>query len=174
MSVCDCLPSAAQIRDAVLRFLQFATLSHRWGSGEPLLRDVEGKSIHDMDDGDDLENPQRFCVLAFRRGFSWAWSDRCCIDKDISAELQEAIGSMFSWYHSSSLALVQLSDVPDTGSLADSAWFERGWTLQESLAPRAILFYAQDWSLYKNNESVNYRTDDASLKEIEKATGIAS
>ncbi|KAI6045346.1 hypothetical protein EDC04DRAFT_2545705, partial [Pisolithus marmoratus] len=97
----------------------------------------------------------------------------CCIDKDSSAELQEAIGSMFSWYRSSSLTLVHLCDVSDTGSLADSVWFERGWTLQESLASHAVLFYTQDWSLYKNLETTNHKTDPTLLEEVGKAAGIA-
>ncbi|KAI6013834.1 hypothetical protein EDC04DRAFT_687464 [Pisolithus marmoratus] len=166
-------PSAAAVRDAVNEFFQFATLSHRWASGEPLLRDVEGRCIYDMDGGEGLEKLQRFCALTLRRGFLWAWSDTCCIDKDSSAELQEAIGSMFSWYHSSSLTLVHLCDVSDTGSLADSVWFERGWTLQELLASRAVLFYTQDWSLYKNLEATNHKTDPALLEEVGKAAGIA-
>ncbi|KAI6122094.1 hypothetical protein EV401DRAFT_1372754 [Pisolithus croceorrhizus] len=173
VSTCDSQSSATQIRDAVVRFFQFATLSHRWGRGEPLLRDVEGACIYDMDGGDGLQKLQQFCTLALERGFSWAWSDTCCIDKDSSAELQEAIGSMFSWYRSSSLTLVHLCDVSGTGSLADSVWFERGWTLQELLASRAILFYSYDWSLYKNRESANHKTDDALLEEVEEATGIA-
>ncbi|KAI6010118.1 hypothetical protein EDC04DRAFT_812137 [Pisolithus marmoratus] len=166
-------PSAAQIREAVNAFFQFATLSHRWANGEPLLRDVEGRKIYEMDGVDGLEKLQQFCALAFRRGFLWAWSDTCCIDKDSSAELQEAIGSMFSWYRSSSLTLVHLCDVSDTGSLADSVWFERGWTLQELLASHAVLFYTQDWSLYKNLEATNHKTDPALLEEVGKAAGIA-
>ncbi|KAI6132606.1 hypothetical protein EDD16DRAFT_420061 [Pisolithus croceorrhizus] len=172
MSTCDSQPSAAQIHEAVKEFFRFATLSHRWASGEPSLRDVEDTNIYDVDGGDGLEKLQHFSTLALRRGFSWAWSDTCCIDKGSSAELQEAIGSMFSWYASSSLTLVHLFDISNTGSLADSAWFERGWTLQELLASRAVLFYTQDWSLYMNRDIANHKVDDALLKEVEKAAGI--
>ncbi|KIO09134.1 hypothetical protein M404DRAFT_54979, partial [Pisolithus tinctorius Marx 270] len=95
-------------------------------------------------------------------------------DKDSSAELQEAIGSMFAWYRRSSLTVVYLSDVPDTCSLANSEWFRRGWTLQELLAPQTVLFYTQNWSLYKNLTSSNHKTDIAVLEELEMATGIES
>ncbi|KAI5987409.1 hypothetical protein F5J12DRAFT_555154 [Pisolithus orientalis] len=172
MTACDGQRQEALIRETVTRFFKFATLSHRWGSAEPILRDVEGKSIYDLDGGDGLEKLQRFCALALRRGFLWAWSDTCCIDKDSSAELQEAIGSMFFWYRSSSLTLVHLCDVCNTDFLANSVWFKRGWTLQELLASRAVLFYTQDWSLYMNRESANHKTDPALLEEVEKATGI--
>ncbi|KAI6160155.1 hypothetical protein EDD17DRAFT_1605448, partial [Pisolithus thermaeus] len=126
----------AEINNVISEYFEFATLSHRWGSGEPLLRHVEGKSIDDLGSTDGEAKLQIFCALALQRNLQWAWSDTCCIDKDSSAELQEAIGSMFSWYRWSSLTIVHLSDVFDGGSLAGSVWFTRGWTLQELLASR--------------------------------------
>ncbi|KIO12624.1 hypothetical protein M404DRAFT_124407, partial [Pisolithus tinctorius Marx 270] len=172
-SASDGEPGEAEIRKEVSKYFQYATLSHRWGSGEPLLRDVEGTSVYDLDGTDGLGKVQEFCIHAFGRGFLWAWSDTCCIDKDSSAELQEAIGSMFSWYRWSSLTLVHLSDVSEAGSLADSMWFKRGWTLQELLASPIVLFYMQDWSLFMNHDVANHKTDPAVLAELQKATGIA-
>ncbi|KIK11922.1 hypothetical protein PISMIDRAFT_55099, partial [Pisolithus microcarpus 441] len=147
--------------------------SHRWGAGEPLLRDIEGRKIYDLDGTEGLAKLQKFCLLSLRRGFIWAWSDTCCIDKDSSAELQEAIGSMFSWYHRSSLTIAYLSDVSDTASLASSVWFKRGWTLQELLAPPTLVFYMQDWSLALNSDANNHKTDPTMLEEVQKATGVA-
>ncbi|KAI5998389.1 hypothetical protein F5J12DRAFT_694905, partial [Pisolithus orientalis] len=115
----------------------------------------------------------QFCLVSLRHKFSWAWSDTCCIDKDSSAELQEAIGSMFSWYHRSSLTIVYLSDVSDTGSLAGSIRFKRRWTLQELLASRA-LFYMQDWSPSMNSDARNHKTDPSMLEVLEKATGVVA
>ncbi|KAI6044168.1 hypothetical protein EDC04DRAFT_463074 [Pisolithus marmoratus] len=162
-----------EISDAVLEFFGFAMLSHRWERGEPLLRDVEGKRIYDLAGTDGLAKLQDFCILALECNFQWAWSDTCCIDKDSSAELQEAIGSMFSWYRQSSLTIVYLSDVSNNDSLAHSAWFKRGWTLQELLAPHTVLFYARDWSLYTNRGAANHKADPAFREELHKATGIA-
>ena len=88
-------------------------------------------------------------------------------------ELQEAIGSMFSWYRLSALTLVHLADVSNTGELASSEWFKRGWTLQELLAPRTVLFCTRDWSLYQDSSS-NHKKDSAILGELEQATGITS
>ncbi|KAI6154922.1 hypothetical protein BKA82DRAFT_4072795 [Pisolithus tinctorius] len=73
---------------------------------------------------------------------------------DTSAEVQETIGSMFAWYRQSALTIIHLADC--------SEWFKRGWTLQELLAPKRILFYTQNWSLYKNLASSNHKTDVAS------------
>ncbi|KIK22677.1 hypothetical protein PISMIDRAFT_53533, partial [Pisolithus microcarpus 441] len=148
-------------------------LSHRWGSGEPLLRDVEGKCIDDLGGTDGETKLQMFCALALQRNFQWAWSDTCCIDKESSAELQEAIGSMFSWYHWSSLTIVHLPDVADAGSLAGSVWFTRGWTLQELLASHTILFYTYDWWLYSKSNTVDHKSDPNLLEELQNATGIA-
>ncbi|KAI5989859.1 hypothetical protein EDC04DRAFT_2588175, partial [Pisolithus marmoratus] len=117
---------------------------------------------------------QAFCAAACEHGYLWAWSDTCCIDKDSSAELQEAIGSMFGWYRRSALTIVHLSDVPNTGSFGGSEWFRRGWTLQELLAPRTVLFYTQDWSLYRNLTCSNHKVDATVLEELERETGIQS
>ncbi|KAI6033014.1 hypothetical protein F5J12DRAFT_698020, partial [Pisolithus orientalis] len=153
---------------------QYVMFSHRWSTGEPSLRDVEGHPIYGMSTVGGLGKLQAFCLVACERGYLWAWSDTCCIDRDSSAELQEAIGSMFAWYRQSSLTIVYLSDIPDTGSFANSEWFRRGWTLQELLASRNILFYTQAWSLYKNVTSSNHKADIAVLEELERATGIES
>ncbi|KAG6328645.1 hypothetical protein ID866_10444 [Astraeus odoratus] len=162
------------IRATVADYFQYATLSHRWGKEEPLLREIEGKVIYDMPPTDGLVKLQSFCRTALQRGYLWAWSDTCCIDKVSSAELQEAIGTMFSWYWSSALTITYLPDVTATGSLTDSVWLKRGWTLQELLAPRTLLFYTQDWSLYVDQDASNHKENDVILHELSMATGIAS
>ncbi|KAI6097094.1 hypothetical protein F5141DRAFT_482527 [Pisolithus sp. B1] len=163
-----------EINDTISEFLGFTMLSHRWGDCEPLLCDIESKRIYDLGGTDGLAKLQNFCILALRRSFHWAWSDTCCIDKDSSAELQEAIGSMFLWYHRSSLTIVYLADVTGTGSLSDSVWFERGWTLQELLASNTVLFYAQDWSPYAKSDAANHKTAPVLLEELCKATQISA
>ncbi|KAI6164420.1 hypothetical protein EDD17DRAFT_1474550, partial [Pisolithus thermaeus] len=160
------------IHTSISGYFQFVTFSHRWGVDEPLLRDVEGQSVYETKDG--LRKLQAFCLRAYEQNYLWAWSDTCCIDKDSSAELQEAIGSMFAWYRRSALTIVHLADTPDTGSFGTSEWFRRGWTLQELLAPRTILFYTQNWSLYGDPTSTNHKSDANVMEELEKATGIES
>lgn len=75
----------------------------------------------------------------------------CCIDKTSSAELSEAINSMFRWYRDSSVCYTYLADVSysnpidmDT-QISMSRWFTRGWTLQELIAPRQVRFYTNEW-----------------------------
>ncbi|KAI6046237.1 hypothetical protein EDC04DRAFT_2887918 [Pisolithus marmoratus] len=160
------------IRNTILEFFGYATLSHRWGTGEPLLRNIQGHSIYDLNGGEGFAKLQSFCALTLRHGYGWAWSDTCCIDKDSSSELQEAIGYMFSWYHHSSLTIVHLSDVSLTTPFTDSVWFKRGWTLQELLASPRVLFYTMDWLLYMNCTSPNHKEDGAILTELQKVTRI--
>jgi hypothetical protein len=59
------------------------------------------------------------CAQAALDGWLYAWIDTCCIDKTSSAELSEAINSMFEWYEKSQVCYVYLSDVP-TGPDWDS------------------------------------------------------
>ncbi|KAK5991278.1 Vegetative incompatibility protein HET-E-1 [Cladobotryum mycophilum] len=92
------------------------------------------------------------CHQAIIDGLDWVWVDSCCIDKRSSAELSEAINSMYQWYWDAQNCYVYLSDVPANvnvnninGEFFLSRWFTRGWTLQELLAPNTVDFYSQDW-----------------------------
>jgi hypothetical protein len=48
---------------------------------------------------------QFFGEQARRDGLQYFWVDTCCIDKSSSAELTEAINSMFRWYRESTKCL---------------------------------------------------------------------
>ena len=103
----------------------------------------------------------------------YLWVDTCCIDKTSSAELSEAINSMYSWYHDSSWCIVYLEDVTSTeenysisqaSQFGRSRWFTRGWTLQELLAPEEPAFYNRHWKLIGNRSNLS--------KVISTVTGI--
>jgi len=62
---------------------------------------------------------------------------------------------MYKWYHDSAICYVYLSDVPcrildstrqevPADSFLSSRWFTRGWTFQELLAPRVLVFFSAD------------------------------
>jgi hypothetical protein len=93
-------------------------------------------------------------------GYDWVWADTVCIDKTSSAELSEAVNSMFHWYSRCSECYVYLSDVlrqeafdPAINSFEKSEWFKRGWTLQELIAPGKVEFRDAAWEVigYKKN-----------------------
>ena len=94
------------------------------------------------------------CGNTRQRGLDYVWIDNCCIDKSSSAELSEAINSMFSWYENAVEYYVYLSDVPDK-PFEESMWFTRGWTLQELIAPRVERFYDRDWKLIGDKRSLD-------------------
>jgi hypothetical protein len=118
---------------------------------------------------------QSFCEIAHKVEYCWAWVDSCCIDQHNIVELQKSLNSMFAWYYHSVLMIVYLSDVPPlskSGALAKSAWNTRGWTVPEFLAPKAIRFYQQDWTLYLNDSSTNHKESVEIMHELQGATGI--
>ncbi|KIM62318.1 hypothetical protein SCLCIDRAFT_95316, partial [Scleroderma citrinum Foug A] len=171
---CDVTQNKAHVHETVSGYFQYVTLSHRWGRREPLLGEIKSLQIYATSDPTEgLIKLQQFCAAACERGYMWAWSDTCCIDKDSSVELQEAIGSMYSWYQRSALTIVHLADITDAGSLSGSEWFRRGWTLQEHLASKTIQFFSRNWSLYLGCVASNHKEDSAVLNELEEATHIA-
>ena len=145
----------------------YAILSHRWGKNEVLYRDLERDTSSSKREGyDKLRN----CAeIARRHGHQYFWVDTCCIDKSSSAELTEAINSMYRWYKNAQMCYAHLSDVPsNTGAdskevvldqamidlFRKSKWFTRGWTLQELLAPPKLRFFSQDWKAIGTKEEL--------------------
>ncbi|KAH7063798.1 heterokaryon incompatibility protein-domain-containing protein [Paraphoma chrysanthemicola] len=127
----------------------YAILSHTWGPEE-----VSFQDFHDLDRACaklGFEKIRRTCEIARQRDLRYAWVDTCSIDKSSSAELSEAINSMFAWYKHAAVCLVYLEDLADdvafdTG-FAGCKWRTRGWTLQELIAPQHVEFYDQNWTL---------------------------
>ena len=110
----------------------YAILSHRWGEGEITFRDMDSGSARKKSG---YEKVRRTCERARADGFDYFWIDTCCIDKSSSAELSEAINSMYRWYQESAVCYAYLADVSSRAEdeFSKSKWFTRGWTLQSSL-----------------------------------------
>ncbi|PKK49580.1 hypothetical protein CI102_7976 [Trichoderma harzianum] len=130
----------------------YAILSHTWGddSEELTLRDVENGNIDKAGVGS--IKLRGCCEQAQKDGLEYAWIDTCCIDKTNLVELSEAINSMFRWYNCASACYAYLSDVPEDDKPSErgskfrtSRWFQRGWTLQELLAHKNLLFFNTKW-----------------------------
>ncbi|KIK22946.1 hypothetical protein PISMIDRAFT_101515, partial [Pisolithus microcarpus 441] len=78
--------------------------------------------------------------------------DTCCIDKQSSAELSEAINLMYWWYQNAQICYVYLNDVGDPfGPLAFQTpqTFDRpprpSQTLLEPPDPQEVQFFNKDW-----------------------------
>ena len=93
------------------------------------------------------EKLRQFCQIASEDGYEFGWADTCCIDKGNPNEVEEAIPAMFDWYAQSGACYVILHDSSANWreTFSKSEWFERGWTLQELLAPRKLVFLTSDW-----------------------------
>ncbi len=109
------------------------------------------------------EKIRRACAVALAHGYLYIWIDSCCIDKTSSAELSEAINSMYTWYQNAAVSYAFLADVPsdqnpraDNSAFRQSRWFTRGWTLQELLAPRVVLFLSRDWQVIGTKISLGH------------------
>ncbi|GIZ42950.1 hypothetical protein CKM354_000619700 [Cercospora kikuchii] len=140
-------------------------LSHTWTRDEISFKEYsKGRN----QDSSGYRKVDDFCTLVQGiHGPSWVWVDTICIDKRSSAELTEAINSMWNWYWNAEICYAYLDDVttsaPNTeigrheevsslgelrSQVESSKWFTRGWTLQELLAPEQLIFVNRDWQIF--------------------------
>jgi hypothetical protein len=123
-----------------------------------------------------------FCKIAEQFGISYVWIDTCCIDKNSSTELSESLNSMFAWYRCATLCIAYLSDASMNwgdynpyiglsrrhprygGHPHNSDWFNRGWTLQELIAPKDVWFYKRNWTFLGIRSEL--------IDELHKITGV--
>lgn len=131
----DWLPVLCESRGQI-----YAILSHCWlpnPNHEVLFRDIEtiddrdeqadASNTEDLDDIDLIRNPAYIgrppfrkpgyhklrgaAQTAHRHGYRFLWVDTCCIDKSSSAELTEAINSMWQYYSQAAHCYAYLEDV---------------------------------------------------------------
>jgi hypothetical protein len=148
----------------------YAILSHTWGDDEVTYEDMI-KKRENTEKG--FKKIEYTASQAIRDQYEYIWVDTCCIMKTSSAELTEAINSMYQWYKGAQVCYAYLSDVDasdlpltalEGSQLQRSRWFTRGWTLQELLAPTAVQFYDKKWTKLGSKDWLSY--------EIEIITGI--
>ncbi|KAJ8488926.1 hypothetical protein ONZ51_g3245 [Trametes cubensis] len=168
----------------------YAILSHVWITGkEQSFQDLQ--RLHELSTTEALhdrasrlagrtprsvlykasEKIRECCAFARVRGYRWLWVDTCCIDKTSSAELSEAINSMYQWYQQSGVCYAFLHDVDDEddprapgSQFRQSRWFRRGWTLQELIAPQELVFIGRQWRPFGTKASL--------ADVVEEITGV--
>jgi len=155
---------------------RYAILSHTWGNEELTFQDwlyVQNQSpprwgwtqlpeeIQRIKSTEGYIKVIKACEHAKQNKpvCQWLWADTVCIDKTSSAELSEAINSMFEWYRRSEICYAFLVDVfpmtneeltkcsQRTSPFRQSRWFRRGWTLQELIAPWSVVFLSNSWTV---------------------------
>ena len=163
----------------------YAIVSHRWGDEEishQTFNDHCETYINGERHGHGWTKIVKACELALGQGLEWVWIGTCCIDKRSSAELTEAINSMFEWYRQSEICFAFLPDVygvckfdpydvlPPTQfeskEFRSSVWFTRAWTLQELIAPTEVQFFNA------NFEHIGTKIDKTVAHLVSDATGI--
>ncbi|GAB1317176.1 hypothetical protein MFIFM68171_07386 [Madurella fahalii] len=139
----------------------YAILSHTWGEEEVTFQHISGS-----DDVVSLgyEKIKKTCAVAAENGFEYVWIDTCCIDKASSAELSEAINSMYHWYHEADVCYAYLADVSSIDDFPQGRWFRRGWTLQELIAPLDVVFLDHQWREIGTKSSLR--------QQVSEITGI--
>jgi hypothetical protein len=129
----------------------YLILSHRWREDEVLFADVTAGTTPDPRSGKESASTPNVdskvpspsttevqpkkgfaklatsCRIASQMGLRYLWIDTCCIDKSSSADVSEAIVSMYDWYANARCCIAYLDDIHVTSDLKQSSWFSRGW-----------------------------------------------
>lgn len=180
-------------------------LSHRWTDDEVSYQDFKkGRKT----ESEGYKKIVDCCSFVLSRHHAdnpecYVWIDTCCIDKKSSAELSEAINSMFKWYANAMCCYAHLFDVslenfriPRTALLQglepwsedehddcngieefrNSSWLTRGWTLQELLAPDIVVFVDVGWKVlgHKCQIYLNYPCERKTILDRDHLTELLS
>jgi len=103
----------------------YAILSHRWEGEEVTYQELKIRAAATKRKSG-FKKIRQCCEQALEDMIEYVWVDTCCIDKSSSAELSEAINSMYTWYQQSIVCYAYLSDVHTWPTYraedADGAW----------------------------------------------------
>lgn len=124
----------------------YAILSHCWEGEEVTYQELRDLKSHMEDEAipttrkAGFKKIQQCCQQALQDRLDFVWVDTCCIDKSSSAELSEAINSMYEWYRTAVVCYVYLSDVemrPYTPDDADGSWVKhQPWSVSRVMKSR--------------------------------------
>ncbi|KAF3044867.1 hypothetical protein E8E11_007005 [Didymella keratinophila] len=112
-----------------MRLLNRKTLRLEFFQNEPYPADLQEGNAHLRPGG--YEKMMLTCAQAERDRIDYIWIDTFCIDKEKDGEA----GVDFD----------------------NSEWFDRGWTLQELIAPNEVIFYDKQWQLIGKRSAMAQR-----------------
>ncbi|KAI8623984.1 heterokaryon incompatibility protein-domain-containing protein [Xylariaceae sp. FL1651] len=147
----------------------YAILSHTWETREVTCHDLLDLGARTTLSKKDMRKIREICRIAAADKYDYVWIDSCCIDKSNNTELAEAINSMFQWYANAAVCYAYICDYVfcppiSTATFGSARWFNRGWTLQELIAPANVKFYDINWTLFGTKRSLQ--------RELSAITGI--
>ncbi|KAF5364831.1 hypothetical protein D9758_009362 [Tetrapyrgos nigripes] len=152
----------------------YAILSHKWCHGHEISYQdyLDPRPKTKMKVG--YRKIQSACTRARLDGLNFIWIDTVCINQGNRDEVARNINSMYSYYQNARVCYAHLADVfhPNNGPYAIgkttalwmSGWFQRGWTLQELVAPREVVFLNARWEVIGNRHLLKF--------EVSRITGI--
>ncbi|THU99523.1 HET-domain-containing protein [Dendrothele bispora CBS 962.96] len=149
-----------EMREFLTEIPIYAILSHTWEKDEVTFQDIQDLEKAKKKSG--WSKVERACEYVRKYKFNWLWIDTCCIDKSSSAELSEALNSMYKYYGDCRVCIAYLRDVSNEKNaksmekLKESRWFRRGWTLQELIAPRYMVFLDKEWNMMGTRFGMRY------------------
>ena len=110
----------------------YAILSHTWAKDEVSYEDMLDLRRASTKQG--FSKIEGACQMAISHSLQYIWVDTCCINKSSSAELSEAINSMFGWYRDATMCYVYFNDLATDGrkgatdEFQGCRWFTR-WSI---------------------------------------------
>ncbi|KAF5348017.1 hypothetical protein D9758_010075 [Tetrapyrgos nigripes] len=152
----------------------YAILSHKWCHGHEISYQdyLDPRPETKMKVG--YRKIQSACTRARLDGLNFIWIDTVCINQGNRDEVARNINSMYSYYKNSRVCYAHLADVFNsndgpyvvgkTPALWMSGWFQRGWTLQELVAPREVVFLNARWEVIGSRHLLKL--------EVSRITGI--
>src|SRR4051794_24627168 len=92
----------------------YAILSHRWGTDKEEVSFRQWNKDHSkVETRAGYDKIISACRQARKDGLQYLWADTNCIDKTSSAELSEAINSMYQYYAEAQVCYTYMQDIVD-------------------------------------------------------------
>ena len=142
----------------------YVIISHSWGDQEVIYDDMpqfKEKLMYPnawkkADSAAKLTGACKKVLKHYKEDVKHVWLDTVCINKKDPAEVSTAINSMYQWYKNAEVCFAYLNDYSCKGmaKFTGSKWFTRGWTLQELVAPKHVIFFDKDWEPIGNKISL--------------------
>ncbi|THV01107.1 HET-domain-containing protein [Dendrothele bispora CBS 962.96] len=152
----------------------YAILSHRWIQGQEVSYQEFLHGSQETKSKSGYLKIVTACRAALRDGLNFIWVDTCCINKGSHEDVTRNIRSMYSYYQNAHVCYAYLADMnvnmprvhstylTDMGvrstyiiAMGDRIeWFRRGWTLQELLAPKEVVFFDGHWDIVGTKRSL--------------------
>ncbi|KAK4462876.1 heterokaryon incompatibility protein-domain-containing protein [Cladorrhinum samala] len=145
----------------------YVILSHTWGPDEVSFQDLSQLSKPALKKKTGYDKIAGCCARALEDGYQYVWVDTCCIDKTSSAELSEAINSMYRWYQEAHICYAYMADVTlDLPQASDN--MSASFTTYSSTSGRTTPLPGQSSDASISNGRIPIRTIPSLLRDYDK------